>query len=93
MKMIHHYDYFERLSNLQIPNKVKNFVWRACSDSLPTKTQMLKRKVIATGRCPLGNEVGEDLFYILFKCLAVQQFGRNSMKIMFGWSTSLGENR
>jgi hypothetical protein len=40
------------LWNLQIPNSVKLFLWRACNDILPTRKNLMKRKVIRIGLYP-----------------------------------------
>ena len=37
---------WKKLWRLEIPNVEKNFLWRACHDILPTRENLLKRKVI-----------------------------------------------
>jgi hypothetical protein len=34
------------LWNLQVPNPIKMFLWRACNDILPTRKNLLKRRMI-----------------------------------------------
>ena len=36
---------------LNVPGKIKHFLWRACTNSLPTKTNLLRRKVISESLC------------------------------------------
>lgn len=39
-----HSDIWKSIWNLKVPNKVKTFIWRACSNALPT--YLWRRKVI-----------------------------------------------
>ncbi|KAL0004708.1 hypothetical protein SO802_012269 [Lithocarpus litseifolius] len=34
-----------------VPNKIKNFAWRACQNTLPTKANLFHRKVISSEVC------------------------------------------
>nr|POE68233.1 hypothetical protein CFP56_26128 [Quercus suber] len=40
---------------LQVLNKVKHLAWKACKDSLPTKTNLVRRKVITEDCCDACN--------------------------------------
>ena len=37
--------------SLDIPGKVRNFVWRSCKNSLPTKTNLMQRKALKENLC------------------------------------------
>ena len=39
------------LWSLKIPNKVKNLVWRACRNSLPTKENLVRCTIITSSTC------------------------------------------
>ena len=59
---------WKRLWSLSVPNCEKNFLWRACSDILPTRENLFKKKIIMDPTCPLcGREVGSG-FPILWQC-------------------------
>ncbi|XP_035551721.1 uncharacterized protein LOC118349890 [Juglans regia] len=49
------------LWKLQVPHKVKVFAWRACKDSLPTKANLIKRKLDIEGKCCFCQHPFEDL--------------------------------
>jgi hypothetical protein len=53
------------LWSLKVPNQVKTFSWHACHDILPTKSNLLKRKVIEEDICPCCNLENETLFHAL----------------------------
>lgn len=42
--------FWSSIWKLQVPGKVKHFLWKACSNNLPTKQNLVKRKMLAE-RC------------------------------------------
>ena len=36
---------------LNVPHKIRHFTWRACKNILPTKDNLVRRKVLADGCC------------------------------------------
>ena len=53
---------------LQIPPKVRNLVWRACSSSLPTKIALRTKHVDIAETCPMCNAEMEDTLHVFVKC-------------------------
>ena len=52
---------------LQVPPKIKNFLWRACRNALPTKQALMKRKITADliyKRCLSVVEETEHAFWL-----------------------------
>ena len=39
------------LWRLKVPNKIKTFAWRTCTDSLPTMENLVRRRVVQTPIC------------------------------------------
>ena len=49
--------FWKRLWKMNVPSKIKNFLWRACSEALPTRSNLAKRKVLDDPTCQLyGSE-------------------------------------
>jgi ribosomal protein L37AE/L43A len=59
---------WKRFWSLSIPNYEKNFLWRACSDILPTRKNLCKKKIIMDPTCPLCGREVESRFHILWQC-------------------------
>jgi hypothetical protein len=58
--------------NLEVPNSVKMFMWRACNDLLPTKCNLLKRKMVKESMCPCCCREEETVVHVLWSCPAAQ---------------------
>ena len=53
---------------LEVPNKVKNFIWRANVNCLPTKLALKRKQIDISEICPICNDNVEDVIHILIKC-------------------------
>ena len=53
------------LWKLCIPNKIKIFGWRACNDILPTKCNLVKRKIIIDDKFHICTREAESAFHVL----------------------------
>lgn len=53
---------------LQVPNRVKTILWRAESDSLPSKANLKKRKIVNDDLCPGCNLTSESTFHAFWSC-------------------------
>ena len=47
--------FWKGLWQLNIRHKVRHFSWRACRDTLPTKENLVRRKVLNDGMCEVCN--------------------------------------
>ena len=63
---------------LDVPNKVKTLVWRACKNSLPTKVNMVCRKITSDGLCEICKQQDEDVMHALYRCPALQALWNNT---------------
>ena len=53
---------------LQVPNKVKNLLWRACHNALPTKESLVRWTIIIDPLCDRCHEAHETPVYALWDC-------------------------
>lgn len=60
--------FWRRLWNLKIPHKVRNFLWRACNDYIPTRASLLSKRVSVSYYCPLCNRGVETTLHCLVTC-------------------------
>ena len=44
---------WSKIWGLEVPNKVKNLIWRACKNSLPTKVNLARRKITSDSLCDI----------------------------------------
>jgi hypothetical protein len=56
--------------NMNSPNVLKNFMWRACKNLLLTKENLMKRKVVEEPLCPICNLEVETTLHVLWDCPA-----------------------
>ena len=47
---------------------MRNLVWRATKNSLPTKTNLVQRKIITSSTCESCQQANEDVCHALFHC-------------------------
>ena len=57
---------WKELWKLKIPNVEKVFFWRACHNILPTRENLVKRKVITDSSCPVCENEMETTSHILW---------------------------
>jgi hypothetical protein len=53
---------------MNLPNVAKNFMWRACHNSLPMKDNLLWQKVVSDPNCPICGLEAEMAYHVLWNC-------------------------
>ena len=56
------------LSKLKVPNKIKVFGWRACCNILPTRVNLVHKKIIQDNRCKVCKFEAETGIHALWNC-------------------------
>jgi len=54
--------------NLPLPHKLWHFTWRVCWDILPTKVNLMKRKVVQDAYCEECRTKAESIQHVLWTC-------------------------
>ncbi|XP_050277977.1 uncharacterized protein LOC126719473 [Quercus robur] len=53
---------------LRIPNKVKNFIWRSCRDTIPVKNNLKKRQILQDDSCDHYHQVSKMVLHAIWEC-------------------------
>ena len=53
---------------MNIPDKVRHFLWRACMEGLPTRHNLCKRTILDNPLCIISGTEGETTTHILWDC-------------------------
>jgi hypothetical protein len=56
---------------MNVPNVLKVFMWRECNNVLPTKVNLMKRKIVEDPLCPICGLEGETTGHILWGCQVI----------------------
>jgi hypothetical protein len=66
--------------SMRVPNQVKMFTWRACHNILPTRSNLVQRKVFKDSLCPCCKREPETTLHVLWNCPAAHDVwgGRKS---------------
>ena len=67
------------LRKLCIPKKIKIFRWRACNNILPTKCNLVKRKIITDDKCHIYTREVESVTHAFWGCVVVQDVWAGSI--------------
>lgn len=58
---------------IPVPHKTRHFVWRACCEALPTKTNLARRKVVLDDICEACGLMAESTGHVLWGCVKPQE--------------------
>ncbi|KAL8100419.1 hypothetical protein AgCh_032616 [Apium graveolens] len=84
--------FWRKLWNLKIPSKVKNFLWRAVNNCLPTKDLLRVKQVQVSSICPTCNISSESTLHALVLCsFAVSCWEKSALPSITGEFNSFAE--
>nr|POE51331.1 putative ribonuclease h protein [Quercus suber] len=78
--------FWKKLWKIQVPEKIKHFLWRACTNSLATKENLVKRKILLDATCSRCSSVYEDTLHSLWSCSGLKEV----WEVDFSWSFGSG---
>ena len=61
-------DLWKKIWALKVLKKVKNHMWRACRNSLPIKTNLVRRTIIANDICDRCHGAAENVIHTPWEC-------------------------
>lgn len=59
---------WKKVWQMNVPGMVRTFLWRFCTNSLPTKANLFSRKIAPDPLCPLCGSCPESIVHILWGC-------------------------
>ena len=65
---------WKKLRAFNVPPKVRNFVWRACSSILPTRDNLSKKKLNVDPCCVIFYQQFEMTGHLLWECPLARNF-------------------
>ena len=71
---------WKHIWTLKVPPKVRNFLWQACSNILPTRENLQRRKVAVNPQCEFCKQQPETVSHVLWEC----PFARNTWAVVKG---------
>ena len=64
----HEKGFWNKIWALECPNKVRNLIWRACHNSLPSKCNLFQRRIILEQCCDRCKAENEDIVHAVWSC-------------------------
>ena len=77
--------FWKKIWSIPVPHKIRHFVWRACRDALPTKSNLLTRKVIQEDICESCREASKTVGHVLWSYPKAKEVWECS-KLVTGWN-------
>lgn len=72
--------FWKNIWTLNLPIKLKNFTWRACGNSLPTKQNLVSRHILGNVVCDFYQMAVENALHALCSCFIISRSWRTSLE-------------
>lgn len=59
---------WKHIWNAKVGPKIKTFIWRACKNAIPTRSNLHRRNLADNHLCPVCQEAMEDVEHLLLTC-------------------------
>ncbi|XP_042950231.1 uncharacterized protein LOC122282336 [Carya illinoinensis] len=76
---------WKKIWGLQVPGKVKQVLWKALTDILPTMAALVKKQVLQDGLCPICTREEESVLHVLWTCPAATDVWGDSSSPVKKW--------
>ena len=71
---------WKKIWALKCPNTVRNLIWRACHNSLPSKCNLMRRTIISEQSCERCKGENEDVLHTVWSCKELDRvWGANTV--------------
>ena len=60
--------FWTKIWKIQVPHKIRHFTWRACRDVIPTKVNLVRRKVLQDDQCEECHLEAENSNHLFWTC-------------------------
>jgi len=67
--------FWKSIWKLKVPGKIKHFLWKACTNSLPTKESLLKRKILEEAGYSRCSSASKSIVHALWSCSCIRVVG------------------
>ena len=74
--------FWTKIWKIQVPHKIRHFTWRACRDVLPTKVNLVKRKVLQDDHCEKCNLAAENSNHLFWTCKRARELWECSKLVL-----------
>ena len=64
--------FWKSIWKMKVPGKIKHFIWKACTNSLPTKDNLLKQKTLHESVCPHCAGESKSIVHALWSCACIR---------------------
>ena len=71
-------DVWAKLWKLKVPNKIKVFKWRACQNILPTRINLVRRRIIEDETCEFYLRAPKSMIHVSWECGVAQDIWASS---------------
>uniref|UniRef100_A0A7N2M7C9 Reverse transcriptase zinc-binding domain-containing protein n=1 Tax=Quercus lobata TaxID=97700 RepID=A0A7N2M7C9_QUELO len=88
-------NFWSSIWKINVPGKIKHFIWKACSNSLPTKENLLKRKIVQDAVCQRCSNDSVDVVHSLWSCDGLRETRPHSVALFaaIAWSVWYHRNK
>ncbi|KAK9984201.1 hypothetical protein SO802_033726 [Lithocarpus litseifolius] len=64
---------WNQIWGLNVPNKVKHFMWRVCKEAVPSKHNLVRRKILTEDKCEQCGVESETVIHAVWECAMLDE--------------------